>query len=56
MANNVQPNSHLGAAIGVLVALATLLFYLTNGELGGAKKVDGDGDMPPITSPSTPPR
>jgi hypothetical protein len=56
MANNAQPNSYLGAAIGVLVVLGTLLFYLTAGELGGAKKVVGDDDLPPITSPSTPPR
>jgi hypothetical protein len=39
-----------GLIIGGIVAAAAALFLLSGGELGGKKTVDGDQDLPPIST------
>jgi hypothetical protein len=50
-------NGSLGVILlgGVLIAAAAL-FILTGGELGGKKTVQGDADLPPVASNSSPTR
>jgi hypothetical protein len=43
-------DGYLGAILGGLVALAAMAFLLSGGELGGNKKVAGDGDLPPVAT------
>ena len=40
----------LGLIIGGIVAAAAALFLLSGGELGGKKTIDGDQDLPPIST------
>jgi len=50
-------NGTLGLILGGIVAIAAAVFILTGGELGGTKKIEGDADLPPVTtSPSVPGR
>ena len=52
--NNQGPNrGPTGLLLGVC-AVAAALFLLTNGELGGNKKVHSDQDLPPVASPAPP--
>ena len=39
-----------GIIIGGVVAAIAFIFILTGGELGGKKTVEGDQDLPPITT------
>jgi hypothetical protein len=43
-------DGYLGAVLGGLVAVAAVAFLLSGGEWGGEKKVEGDKDLPPVTS------
>jgi hypothetical protein len=54
MAENRGSTGYLGVVLGGLVAVMAIVFLLSGGELGGEKKVQGDHDLPPVTS--TPPR
>lgn len=42
--------SNAGVIAGGIIALAVVTLVLASGEFGG-KKVKGDADMPPISSP-----
>jgi uncharacterized protein YggU (UPF0235/DUF167 family) len=50
MPDNGRPNSHLGAILGGLVALAALALVLSGGSFSGKKTVEGDQDLPPVTT------
>ena len=39
-----------GIIIGGVVAAIAFIFILTGGELGGKKTVEGDQDLPPVTT------
>lgn len=39
-----------GIIVGGVVAAIAIIFILTGGELGGKKTVEGDHDLPPITT------
>jgi hypothetical protein len=39
-----------GIIVGGVVAAIAVVFILTGGELGGKKTVEGDQDLPPVTS------
>ena len=39
-----------GLIIGGIVAVAAAIFIFSGGDFGGKKTVDGDQDLPPITS------
>jgi hypothetical protein len=43
-------DGYLGAVLGSLIAVAAVAFLLSGGEWGGEKKVEGDKDLPPVTS------
>ncbi len=45
-----RSDGYLGALLGGLVAVAAVAFLLSGGEWGGKKKVEGDQDLPPVTS------
>ena len=44
------PSGSFGFLVGGLVAIVLVIFLLAGGELG-RKKVQGDQDMPPVSSP-----
>jgi hypothetical protein len=44
------PSGSFGLLLGGILALMLMIFMLAGGELGN-KKVQGDADMPPISSP-----
>ena len=49
--NNDQNNSGaFGIIIGGVVAVLAAIFILSGGELGGKKTVEGDQDLPPVSS------
>jgi hypothetical protein len=50
MPDNGRPNSYFGAILGGLVALAVLVLVLSGGSLTGKKTVQGDQDLPPVTT------
>ncbi len=54
MADNPPTYRGLAALLGGLVALALVVFLVTGGSLGGAKKVSSDADLPQIASPKAP--
>jgi hypothetical protein len=54
--NQNGANGTLGVIIGGVVIAAAALFILTGGELGGKKTVEGDADLPPVASNSSPTR
>lgn len=39
-----------GLIVGGVVAVIAAIFILSGGELGGKKTVEGDHDLPPVTS------
>jgi len=43
-------NASFGLLIGGIVAVVALIFIATGGELGGKKTVEGDQDLPPIST------
>ena len=43
-------NGRFGIIVGGVVAVIAAIFILSGGELGGKKKVEGDHDLPPITT------
>jgi len=43
-------NGTFGILIGGLVAVIAAIFILSGGELGGKKTVEGDQDLPPIST------
>jgi hypothetical protein len=47
---NKQSNGAFGIIIGGVVAVIAAIFILTGGELGGKKTVEGDQDLPPVTT------
>ena len=50
--NDVMNNSNgtFGILIGGVVAVIAAIFILSGGELGGKKTVEGDQDLPPIST------
>ena len=50
--DNVMKTDHgfFGLIIGGIVAVAAAIFIFSGGELVGKKTVEGDQDLPPITS------
>jgi hypothetical protein len=46
-----RENGTLGIIVGALVALAAILFMFSGGELGGKTVINGDDDLPPISTP-----
>ncbi len=51
MDDNNRPVGSLGLFLSGLVIAAAALFFVTGGDLGGKKKIRGDADLPPISSP-----
>ncbi len=47
-----QDKGFFGLIVGGIVALAAAVFIMSGGDLGGKKTVDGDQDLPPITTTS----
>ena len=43
-------NGTLGIILGGVVAVIAVIFILSGGELGGKKTVEGDQDLPPVSS------
>ena len=39
-----------GIIVGGVVAVIAVVFILSGGELGGKKTVEGDQDLPPVTT------
>ena len=52
MADNNTSTGFLGVVLGGIIAVAAVFFIITGGELGGEKKIQGDADLPPVTSPA----
>ena len=50
MADNRAPNGKLGAVLGLLIALAAIVFLLNGGEHVGKKMVTTDDDLPPVAA------
>jgi len=48
MADNRARNGKLGALLGVLIAIAALVFLLNGGEHVGKTTVTTDDDLPPV--------
>ncbi|MGA8961331.1 MAG: hypothetical protein WB475_14095 [Pseudolabrys sp.] len=47
---NKDSNGSFGILIGGVVAVIAVIFILSGGELGGNKTVEGDQDLPPIST------
>jgi len=47
---NKDSNGTFGILIGGVVAVIAAIFILSGGELGGKKTVEGDQDLPPIST------
>jgi len=47
---NKNSNGSFGILIGGVVAVIAAIFILSGGELGGKKTVEGDQDLPPIST------
>ncbi|HVR59867.1 MAG: hypothetical protein WBD96_07285 [Pseudolabrys sp.] len=47
---NKDSNGSFGILIGGVVAVIAVIFILSGGELGGKKTVEGDQDLPPIST------
>jgi hypothetical protein len=50
MSLNNGPGGSLGFLLGGILAVALVIFLIAGGELG-KKKVQGDQDLPPVSSP-----
>ncbi len=50
MADHGSSNGHLGAILGVLIALAVAVFLLNGGEHFGKTTTNSDADLPPVAS------
>ena len=55
MADPNQPKRNLIMILGAAVLLAATVFIVTGGDLGGRQKVEGDHDLPKVTSPKPSP-
>lgn len=47
---NGQNNGTFGMIVGGVVAVIAVIFILSGGELGGKKTIEGDQDLPPVSS------
>ena len=47
-----EGTGRVGIIVGGVVAAIAVIFILTGGELGGKKTVEGDQDLPPVTTTS----
>ena len=47
-----EDTGKFGIIVGGVVAAIAVIFFLTGGELGGKKTVEGDQDLPPVTTTS----
>jgi hypothetical protein len=47
---NKDSNGTFGIIIGGVVAVMAAIFILSGGELGGKKTIQGDQDLPPVSS------
>jgi hypothetical protein len=47
---NKDSNGSFGILIGGVVAVIAAIFILSGGELGGKKTVEGDQDLPPVST------
>jgi hypothetical protein len=47
---NGNSNGRFGIIVGGVVAVIAAIFILSGGELGGKKTIQGDQDLPPISS------
>jgi hypothetical protein len=45
-----ESNGTFGIIVGGVVAVIAAMFILSGGELGGKKTVEGDQDLPPVTT------
>jgi len=52
--NKENQTGTVGVLTAGAVAVAAVVFALTGGQLGGAKKINSDADLPPIASPAPP--
>ena len=43
-------NGAFGIIVGGVVAVLAAVFILSGGELGGKKTIQGDQDLPPVSS------
>jgi len=54
MSENKQSQRGLAIILSGAVLLAAAVFIVTGGDLGGTKTVEGDHDLPRVTSPKIP--
>lgn len=54
MADNNGSNRGLAVILAGVVLFAAATFIVTGGDFGGTKKVEGDHDLPKVTSPNAP--
>ena len=47
---NENSNGTFGIIVGGVVAVIAVIFILSGGELGGKKTIEGDQDLPPVSS------
>jgi len=47
---NKDSNGTFGIIIGGVVAVIAAIFILSGGELGGKKTIEGDQDLPPVST------
>jgi hypothetical protein len=47
---NRNSNGTFGIIVGGVVAVIATIFILSGGELGGKKTIEGDQDLPPVSS------
>ena len=47
---NGNSNGTFGIIVGGVVAVLAAIFILSGGELGGKKTIEGDKDLPPVSS------
>jgi hypothetical protein len=47
---NTKNSGTFGIIVGGVVAVIAAIFILSGGELGGKKTVEGDQDLPPVTT------
>jgi hypothetical protein len=50
MDDNRGSTGWFGVLIAAIVAVGAMIFIVTGGDLGGKKKVEGDADMPPVST------